>query len=69
MELLQVQLSLSAVLISFFSALTVSYLTVQSFTYRYEYSDILSRSFAIARNVIGTVSFLGVFVLMVFILS
>jgi hypothetical protein len=60
-------ISLTTILVSFFSALTVSYLSVQSFNYRYEFSDTITKSFYVARAFVGTVSFLGIFVLMTFI--
>jgi hypothetical protein len=62
-------ISLTTILVSFFSALSVSYLSVQSFNYRYEFSDTITKSFYVARAFVGTASFLGIFVLMAFILS
>lgn len=62
-------ISLTTVLVSFFAALSVSYLSVQSFTTRYDYSDTLTRSFSVARAFLGTIAFLGVFILAAFILS
>jgi len=69
MELLSMSISLTAVLVSFFAALSVSYLAVQSFTTRYDYSETLTWSFGVARVFLGTASFLGVFTLAAFILS